>query len=132
MSLEYAMIGHFSVNSDAFSFVALVLEILSGERNWCFEHPEHNLNHVGYVWKLWSVQRPLEPMDLILEDSFSENEVKRFIQVGLLCVQQQMEDCPTMLQAFFMQSNRSAWLPEPKEPDFLCRKLLSLSGWNHL
>lgn len=118
MSPEYAMSGHFSVKSDAFSFGVLVLEIISGKKNWGFKHPEHNLNLVGYAWKLWNEEKPLQLMDQLSEILFSENEVKRCIQVGLLCVQQRMEDRPTMSQAVFMLSNESASLPEPKEPGF--------------
>lgn len=49
MSPEYAMSGHFSVKSDVFSFGVLVLEIVSGKKNWGFYHPEHDLNLIGYV-----------------------------------------------------------------------------------
>jgi hypothetical protein len=32
-----------------FSFGVLVLEIVSGKRNWGFTHPEHELNLLGHV-----------------------------------------------------------------------------------
>jgi len=49
MSPEYAIDGLFSVKSDVFSFGVLVLEIVSGKRNWGFTHPEHELNLLGHV-----------------------------------------------------------------------------------
>lgn len=49
MSPEYALCGHFSVKSDVFSFGVLVLEIISGKRNWRFCHPDHDLNLIGHV-----------------------------------------------------------------------------------
>lgn len=49
MSPEYAIDGLFSVKSDVFSFGVLVLEIISGQKNRGFEHPEHNLNLLGHV-----------------------------------------------------------------------------------
>ncbi|KAI8567492.1 hypothetical protein RHMOL_Rhmol02G0126500 [Rhododendron molle] len=118
MSPEYAMSGHFSVKSDVFSFGVLVLEIVSGKKNWGFYHPEHDLNLIGYAWKLWNEERPLELMDKELEESISADEVVRCIQVALLCVQQRMEDRPTMSSAVFMLSNESAVPQNPKEPGF--------------
>lgn len=49
MSPEYALKGHFSVKSDVFSFGVLLLEILSGHKNWGFYHPDHDHNLVGHV-----------------------------------------------------------------------------------
>lgn len=43
------MDGLFSVKSDVFSFGVLVLEILSGNKNRGFVHPDHNLNLLGHV-----------------------------------------------------------------------------------
>ncbi|CAL5412088.1 unnamed protein product [Camellia sinensis] len=118
MSPEYAMSGHFSVKSDVFSFGVLVLEIISGKKNWGFCHHEHDLNLIGHAWKLWNEESPLKLMDKELEGSFSAKEVVRCIQVGLLCVQQRPEDRPTMSSVVFMLSNESAELSQPKEPGF--------------
>ncbi|XP_057488440.1 receptor-like serine/threonine-protein kinase SD1-6 isoform X2 [Actinidia eriantha] len=118
MSPEYAMSGQFSVKSDVFSFGVLVLEIISGKKNWGFCHPEHDLNLIGHAWKLWNEQTPWDLMDNELEGSLSKNEVVRCIQVGLLCVQQRPEDRPAMSSVIFMLSNESASLAEPKEPGF--------------
>lgn len=49
MSPEYAMSGHFSVKSDVFSFGVLVLEVISGKKNWVFWHPDHDLNLIGHI-----------------------------------------------------------------------------------
>lgn len=57
-------------------------------------------------------------MDVVLKESFSENEVVRCMQVGLLCVQQRTEDRPTMSSVVSMLSNESAALLQPKEPGF--------------
>ncbi|XP_059660550.1 G-type lectin S-receptor-like serine/threonine-protein kinase SD1-1 isoform X2 [Cornus florida] len=118
MSPEYAMSGHFSVKSDAFSFGVLVLEIISGQKNWGFYHPDHDQNLIGHAWKLWNEEKPMELMDPVLQESFSVNEVVRCIQVGLLCVQHRAEDRPTMSSVVFMLSNENAVLPQPKEPGF--------------
>uniref|UniRef100_A0A5B7BTR1 non-specific serine/threonine protein kinase n=1 Tax=Davidia involucrata TaxID=16924 RepID=A0A5B7BTR1_DAVIN len=118
MSPEYAMSGHFSVKSDVFSFGVLVLEIISGQKNWGFYHPDHDFNLIGHAWKLWNEENPQELIDAELEESFSINDVVRCIQVGLLCVQQRPEDRPTMSTVVFMLSTENAVLPHPKEPGF--------------
>ena len=40
MAPEYAMHGRFSIKSDVFSFGVLILEIVSGQRNNCFQNGE--------------------------------------------------------------------------------------------
>ena len=49
MSPEYALVGFFSVKSDALSFGVVVLEIISGKKNTTFHQSEHVLSLLGYV-----------------------------------------------------------------------------------
>ncbi|KAL3522128.1 hypothetical protein ACH5RR_014962 [Cinchona calisaya] len=119
MSPEYAMSGHFSVKSDVFSFGVIVLEIISGRKNWGFYDPDHDYNLIGHTWKLWNEERSLELADGMLNGSFSANEVIRCIQVALLCVQQKTEERPMMSTVVFMLSNENVELPQPKEPGFV-------------
>lgn len=49
MSPEYAMKGVFSMKSDVYSFGVLLLEIVSGEKNSSYEHPELSLSLLPYV-----------------------------------------------------------------------------------
>ncbi|KAL3519602.1 hypothetical protein ACH5RR_017751 [Cinchona calisaya] len=119
MSPEYAMSGHFSVKSDVFSFGVIVLETISGRKNWGFYDPEHDYNLIGHTWKLWNEERSLELVDEMLDGSFSVNEVMRCIQVALLCVQQRTEERPLMSTVVFMLSNENVELPQPKEPGFV-------------
>ncbi|KAG2689715.1 hypothetical protein I3843_09G150500 [Carya illinoinensis] len=118
MSPEYAMSGHFSVKSDVFSFGVLVLEVISGKKNWGFWHPDHDLNLIGHAWNLWIKGNPLELVEALMDDSYSVDEVLRYIQVGLLCVQQRVEDRPTMSSVLLMLANENAMVPQPKEPGF--------------
>lgn len=37
MAPEYALHGNFSIKSDIFSFGVLLLEVVSGQKNSCFE-----------------------------------------------------------------------------------------------
>ncbi|KAL6314162.1 hypothetical protein AAG906_011905 [Vitis piasezkii] len=49
MSPEYVIDGHFSIKLDVFSFGVLLLEIVSGEKNRGFSHPDHHHNLLGHV-----------------------------------------------------------------------------------
>ncbi|KAL3741996.1 hypothetical protein ACJRO7_017477 [Eucalyptus globulus] len=116
MSPEYAMKGHFSVKSDMFSFGVLLLEIVSGHKNWGFYHPDHDLNLIGHAWKLWTEGNALGLVDVLMEEEFPLKEVLRCIQVGLLCVQQRPEDRPTMSSAVLMLGSETSDVSQPKEP----------------
>ncbi|KAI3682903.1 hypothetical protein L1987_83265 [Smallanthus sonchifolius] len=118
MSPEYAMNGHYSVKSDVYSFGVIVLEIISGQKNWAFHHPDHDLNLLGHAWMLWNRRRPSEILDpTVLEPSYG-NQIIRCIHVALLCVQQYPEDRPKMSTVYAMLSYENMELPEPKEPGF--------------
>lgn len=68
---------------------------------------------------MWNEGIPLELVDVLLEDSFSADEMVRCIQVALLCVQLRPEDRPIMSSVVFMLSNQSAVAAQPKEPGFV-------------
>ncbi|GKV19286.1 hypothetical protein SLEP1_g29573 [Rubroshorea leprosula] len=119
MSSEYVMRGQFSVESNVYSFGVLVLEILSGKKNSNFCQTEGTGDLLSYAWKLWNDGRPLELLDLTLGDSsYSRNEVIRCIQIGLLCVQEDPGERPTMATIVLMLSSSSVTLPLPKKPAF--------------
>ncbi|KAJ8754337.1 hypothetical protein K2173_002788 [Erythroxylum novogranatense] len=117
MSPEYAMDGLFSVKSDVFSFGVLLLEILSGKKSTGLYHND-SLNLLGYVWELWSSNRGLELMDPTLGDPPSTSMVLRYINIGLLCVQEKPSDRPTMSDVISMIINEHAPLSTPKQPAF--------------
>ncbi|KAL0320737.1 UNVERIFIED_CONTAM: G-type lectin S-receptor-like serine/threonine-protein kinase [Sesamum radiatum] len=121
MSPEYAVDGLFSVKSDVFSFGVLVLEIVSGRRNRGFSHSDHNLNLLGHAWTLNKEGRALEVVDSCLGDSFYYSEVVRSIHVGLLCVQQNPEDRPTMSSVVLMLGNEGVF-PQAKQPGFFTER----------
>lgn len=122
MAPEYAIDGKFSVKSDIFSFGVMILEIVSGEKNRGFTHHDHHHNLLGHAWLLWKENKVLELMDECLEDTFVESQVKRCIQVGLLCIQKLVEDRPTMPSVVFMLGCEGAATPEPKEPGFFMER----------
>ncbi|XP_076913544.1 G-type lectin S-receptor-like serine/threonine-protein kinase At4g27290 [Bidens hawaiensis] len=132
MPPEYIMNGHFSRRSDVYSFGVLVLEIISGKKNWGFHHPDHNLNLLGHAWKLWTAGRPLELMDPVLvESNIQEDEVIKCIHIGLLCVQKQPEDRPTMSEVVNMQQGDNfVTVRQPDEPGFYAGRSLIGAGFS--
>ncbi|XP_028958659.1 G-type lectin S-receptor-like serine/threonine-protein kinase At4g27290 isoform X1 [Malus domestica] len=124
MSPEYAIDGFYSIKSDVYSFGVLVLEIVSGSKNRGFSHPDHKLNLLGHAWMLHTEGRPLELLDTSVEDSITLFEVVRTIHVGLLCVQRNPEDRPSMSAAVLMLSGEGA-LPQPLKPGFYSERDLT-------
>ncbi|XP_057962439.1 cysteine-rich receptor-like protein kinase 44 [Malania oleifera] len=117
MAPEYAMHGHFSVKTDVFSFGVLILEIVSGQKNHCFRSGESIEDLLTYAWKNWREGTPLNLMDPTLRDG-SRSEMTRCIHIGLLCVQENVADRPTMASVVLMLSSYSLTLPAPSEPAF--------------
>jgi hypothetical protein len=68
------------------------------------------------AWKQWRNQTPLEIMDPILKEACSQSEVIKCIQLGLLCIQENPDDRPTMAQVVSYLSSLLVELPLPQEP----------------
>lgn len=66
---------------------------------------------------MWKADRVLELMDSNLDIPSSFLPL-RFIQVGLLCVQESPADRPTMSDVLLMFSNEHIQLVSPKRPAF--------------
>ncbi|PQM33304.1 uncharacterized protein Pyn_31292 [Prunus yedoensis var. nudiflora] len=120
MPPEYVVFGRYSTKSDVFSFGIILLEIVSGKKNNGPFQEDHSINLIGHVWQLWREDRALEIVDSSLE-SYHSDEVMRCIQVGLLCLQEDSEDRPTMSAVVFMLSGEAS-LPSPQQPAFVFRK----------
>ncbi|XP_019054724.1 PREDICTED: G-type lectin S-receptor-like serine/threonine-protein kinase At4g03230 isoform X1 [Nelumbo nucifera] len=127
MSPEYALDGFFSIKSDVFSFGVVLLEIISGKKNTGFYQTDKSLSLLGYAWKLWQEDKALDLMDRSLRESCNTCEVMKCINVGLLCVQEEADDRPTMSNVVFMLGRETATLAIPKQPAFIVKRVLSSS-----
>ncbi|KAM3749516.1 hypothetical protein ACB098_05G191500 [Castanea mollissima] len=121
MAPEYAMEGLYSTKSDVFSFGVLTLEIISGKRNNHYHIASPCLNLIGHAWDLWMEGKALDIVDSSLGQAYPAHGVSRCIQIGLLCVQEQATDRPTMVEILFMLGNETT-LPAPNKPAFINRK----------
>ncbi|KAG5234798.1 receptor protein [Salix suchowensis] len=113
---EYAKHGQFSVKSDVFSFGVLVLEIVSGRKQSSRngEDIEHLLSH---AWKSWRKGTASDLIDPILRGD-STAQMMRCIHIGLLCVQENVADRPTMASVNLMLSTSSCTLHRPSQPAY--------------
>nr|XP_023914746.1 LOW QUALITY PROTEIN: cysteine-rich receptor-like protein kinase 10 [Quercus suber] len=118
MSPEYAMHGQFSVKSDIYSFGVLILEILSGKKISAFGQSDTAEDLLSYAWKHWSNGSYLDVLDSDMRDSCSRNEVIQCIHIGLLCVQENPADRPSMATIILMLNSDSVTLPSPQKPPF--------------
>lgn len=57
-------------------------------------------------------------MDPILDEYNHKNEILRYINVGLLCVQDSASERPSMTEVITMLTNEFLSLPQPKQPAF--------------
>ncbi|KAF3972343.1 hypothetical protein CMV_004152 [Castanea mollissima] len=121
MSPEYAMEGLYSTKSDVFSYGVLILEIISGKRNNHYHVESPCLNLIGHVWDLWEEGKPLDIVDSSLGQAYFPHQVSKCIHIGLLCVQEQAPDRPSMAEILFMLGNETS-LPPPNKPAFINRK----------
>ncbi|XP_018504788.2 cysteine-rich receptor-like protein kinase 29 [Pyrus x bretschneideri] len=117
MAPEYALYGHFSVKSDVYSFGVLVLEIVSGQKNNCFRHGQNVEDLLSYAWICWRQGTASNLIDPTLTNG-SRNEIMKCIHIGLLCVQENIADRPTMNAIVLMLNSYSVTLPVPSQPAF--------------
>nr|GLL34807.1 uncharacterized protein LOC109155677 [Ipomoea trifida] len=77
------------------------------------------------AWKFWMEEKALDMMDPILLSSCNQSEVLKCINMGLLCVQEDPNDRPTMSNVVIMLVTESMSLPRPKQPAFVARRRVS-------
>ncbi|XP_062087471.1 cysteine-rich receptor-like protein kinase 26 isoform X2 [Humulus lupulus] len=117
MAPEYALHGQFSVKSDVYSFGVLLLEIVKGEKNSSFQNEEEMEDLITYAWRNWKEGIPTNLIDpkIILG---SRSEILRCIHIGLLCVQENVADRPTVNSIVLMLNSQSVTLGVPSKPAF--------------
>ncbi|XBI50642.1 hypothetical protein VPH35_114021 [Triticum aestivum] len=113
MSPEYITDGIISMRSDVFSFGVLLLHSISGMRSSILDqHP------ITWAWGV----REDEGMNGLLDSSWGSEhqleEMKRCMDIGLLCTQEFPKDRPTMSDVVKLL-NDNEMLPNPKKPCFI-------------
>ncbi|XP_011017974.1 PREDICTED: wall-associated receptor kinase-like 5 isoform X2 [Populus euphratica] len=120
---EYARKGIYSIKYDVYSFGVVLLQIISGKTNTRFYGENEDLHLLEYAYDLWKNGRGMEFIDPFLDDSSSPCKLLTCMQVALLCVQENPDARPTMLEAFSMLKNDdSQAIATPERPGFSERK----------
>lgn len=75
------------------------------------------------MWRNWSEDQGLEIVDtaVIVDSSsptFRPREILRCLQIGLLCVQELVEDRPMMSSVVLMLGSEGVLIPQPKQPGY--------------
>uniref|UniRef100_A0ACD5UIY9 Uncharacterized protein n=1 Tax=Avena sativa TaxID=4498 RepID=A0ACD5UIY9_AVESA len=118
MAPEYASEGIFSVKSDVFSFGVIVFEILSGIRNSGSKQCGDFINILGHAWQLWEEGRWFDVVDATLFTKSNSVKMMRYINIALLCVQENASDRPTMAEVVSMLNSDTMILVEPMQPAY--------------
>uniref|UniRef100_A0A0E0E5L7 Protein kinase domain-containing protein n=1 Tax=Oryza meridionalis TaxID=40149 RepID=A0A0E0E5L7_9ORYZ len=114
---EYASQGLYSLKTDVFSFGVVVLETISGRKNFIMEKQRDTVGYlVRDAWHMWKDGRLQELVDPALCDGYESTVIMRCTQVALLCAQEDPADRPTMTDVTAMLNSESIMLSDPKEP----------------
>ncbi|CAA7050115.1 unnamed protein product [Microthlaspi erraticum] len=119
MAPEYISKGRLSNKIDAYSFGVLVLEITSGFRNNKFRSDNSLETLVTQVWKCYAADKMEEMIDKDMEEETDKSEVKRVMQIGLLCTQESPQLRPTMSKVIQLVNSTDLELPTPTKPPYL-------------
>ncbi|XP_039072153.1 putative receptor-like protein kinase At4g00960 [Hibiscus syriacus] len=117
MAPEYIKHGKFSVKSDVYSFGVLILEIISGDKISHFRN--NGVDLLTYAWRNWREGTSLNLVDEFSRGTGSRNEMTRSIHIGLLCVQENDANRPSMHSVVLMLSDASVSMPVPSTPAFI-------------
>ncbi|XP_015641119.1 cysteine-rich receptor-like protein kinase 44 isoform X1 [Oryza sativa Japonica Group] len=140
---EYASEGRYSLKTDVFSFGVVVLEIISGRKNFIMEKQGDTVGNlirdvsicfnglllansicVGHLtncnifqaWHMWRDGRLHELVDPALCDEYESPVIMRCTQVALLCAQEDPTERPTMTDVTRVLNSQSILLSDPKKP----------------
>ncbi|KAM3745120.1 hypothetical protein ACB098_06G101900 [Castanea mollissima] len=93
-----------------------------GKKNTGFYQSQQAMSLLGYTWGLWTNNKLLDLMDETLRDTCIADQFVKCLNIGLLCVQDDPSDRPTMSIVIKMLDGETLNLPTPKQPAFFIRR----------
>ncbi|CAN6681371.1 unnamed protein product [Malus baccata var. baccata] len=115
---EYVRKGIYSMKYDVYSFGVLLLQMISGRKSTHYYGPNESTHLLEYAYVSWKEDKGLEFIDPSLDDSSSSCKLLRCLQVALLCVQENADDRPTMLEVYSMLKSDTQAVPTPTKTAF--------------
>ncbi|XP_058787786.1 cysteine-rich receptor-like protein kinase 2 [Vicia villosa] len=105
---EYAIHGQLSEKADTYSYGIVVLEIISGQKSTKVKEDDDGDYLLQKSWKLYERGRHLELVDKTLDPSdYDGEEVKKTIEIALLCTQTSAGMRPTMSEVVVLLQTKS-------------------------
>lgn len=75
------------------------------------------------AWQLWNEGKGKDLIDPLLADACSLDDFLRCMHIGLLCVQEDSYDRPTMLSVVMMLNCETTALTQPERPAYSVGRL---------
>ncbi|XP_019185429.1 PREDICTED: cysteine-rich receptor-like protein kinase 2 [Ipomoea nil] len=119
---EYAIHGHLSERVDTYSFGIVILEIISGRRSSDIRVEPVTEYLLEQAWKLYENEAYLELVDKTLEgNEYKAEEVKRMLEIALVCTQSPPSLRPSMSEVVIMlsSSDRPIFQNKPRRPSMI-------------
>ncbi|KAL9320205.1 hypothetical protein ACSQ67_012044 [Phaseolus vulgaris] len=109
---EYAIHGQLSEKADTYSYGIVVLEIISGQKSTDVKGDEDGheylLQRTWKLWKLYERGMHLELVDKAIEpNEYDAEDVKKIIEIALLCTQASAATRPTMSEIVVLLKSKS-------------------------
>ncbi|VFQ87017.1 unnamed protein product [Cuscuta campestris] len=93
---EYAIRGQLTRKADIYSFGVLLIEIICGRCNTNTRLPIEEQHLLEKVWRLYEREELVLLVDSSLDGQFDAEQACRFLQIGLLCTQDNPKLRPSM------------------------------------
>ncbi|KAH7296662.1 hypothetical protein KP509_26G033200 [Ceratopteris richardii] len=113
---EYASSGNLTDKADVYSFGIVMLEVVSGRKNYNPNvRPEDQLL-LKVAWRLYTQGKLLDLVDRRMGDQYVPWEAARILHVALLCTQAAQSLRPSMSKVVYLLHGRSEISEVPTKP----------------
>ncbi|KQJ97162.1 cysteine-rich receptor-like protein kinase 2 [Brachypodium distachyon] len=117
---EYAIHGQLSEKVDTYSFGVVILEIISGRKSNDTKLEPETQYLLESAWKLYENENLISLVDGSLDpEEYKPEEIKRIIEIALLCTQSAVASRPTMSEVVVLLLTKNAPEKQPTRPTFI-------------